>query len=134
MAVSPFIIDPTKKTPWIMLEHGRILITGRSISENPGEFYRPIHEWMSNYTAGNPEMTNVLLAFEFINTTSIKWVYAILKELNRIPDLNERAKISWYYETGDEDMLDLGFILRSLVSCPFWIIEVEDIDKQNFEK
>jgi len=133
MAVSPLIIDPTKKTPWIILEPGRILITGRSISENPGEFYRPVHEWMINYTAESEAITDVQLAFEFINTTSIKWVYAILKELNRIPDLSERAHISWYYETGDEDMLDLGFILKSLVSCPFIIIEVEDIDKQKFE-
>jgi hypothetical protein len=134
MAISLLKIDPTKKTPWIILEPGKILITGRSISENPGEFYRPVYEWMSNYAAESSGMTEVQLAFEFINTTSIKWVYAILKELNRIPDLSQRAKISWFYETGDEDMLDLGFILRSLVSCPFQIIEVDDIDKQNFEK
>jgi hypothetical protein len=134
MAISPLFIDPTKKTPLIVLEPGRILITGRSISENPGEFYRQVHEWMINYASESISMTNVQLAFEFINTTSIKWVYAILKELNRIPDLIQRAKITWYYETGDEDMLDLGFILRSLVSCPFQIVEVEDIDKQNFDK
>jgi SiaC family regulatory phosphoprotein len=134
MAISPLIIDQTKKTPGIILEPGRILIRGRSISENPGEFYRPVHEWIINYTSENEQMTNVQLGFEFINTTSIKWVYAILKELNRIPDLSEKAKIFWYYETGDDDMLDLGFILRSLVTCPFQIIEVDDIDKQDFEK
>jgi hypothetical protein len=134
MAISSLIIDPTKKTPRIILEPGRILITGRSISENPGEFYRQVHDWISGYTLESTMMTDVQLAFEFINTTSIKWVYAILKELNRIPDLNEHANISWFYETGDEDMLDLGFILRSLVSCPFHIIEVEDIDKQKFDK
>jgi hypothetical protein len=133
MAVSRVIMVSTKKTPEIILESGRILIRGRSISENPGEFYRPVHEWMINYASESAEMTNVQLAFEFINTTSIKWVYAILKELNRIPDLSERAKITWYYEAGDEDMLDLGFIIRSLVSCPFQITEVDDIDKQNFE-
>lgn len=134
MAISPLIIDQTKKTPGIILEPGRILIRGRSISENPGEFYRPVHEWIINYTSESARMTNVQLGFEFINTTSIKWVYAILKELNRIPDLIQRAKITWYYEVGDDDMLDLGFILRSLVTCPFQIIEVDDIDKQDFEK
>jgi len=133
MAVSPIIINSTKKTPEMILEPGRILIRGRSISENPGEFYRPVHEWMINYASEIEGMTSVQLAFEFINTTSIKWVYAILKELNRIPDLSERVKIWWYYEAGDEDMLDLGFILRSLVICPFQITEVDDIDKQNFE-
>ncbi len=54
--------------------------------------------------------------------------------LGKIPDMPFRAKVSWFYEEGDEDMCDLGFILRSLVSCPFHIIEVDDINKQRFDK
>jgi hypothetical protein len=107
---------------------------GRSISENPAEFYRPVHEWISAYVAESARVTNITLGFEFINTTSIKWIYAILKELSRIPNLAVRAKISWYYEEGDEDMCDLGFILRSLVDCPFHIMEVDDINKQKFDQ
>ena len=134
MSLNSLIIEPTKKTPWIILEPGRILIIGRSISENPGEFYRPVHDWVSKYAAENMRMTNIQLGFEFINTTSIKWIYAILKELARIPNMPVRAKISWFYEEGDEDMCDLGFILRSLVSCPFHIVEVDDINKQKFDQ
>jgi len=132
MSLDNLAIEPTKKTPWIVLEPGRILIVGRSISENPAEFFRPVYEWVSKYAAENIRMTNIQLAFEFINTTSIKWVYAILKELSKIPDMPVRAKISWFYEEGDEDMCDLGFILRSLVDCPFHIIEVDDINKHKF--
>jgi hypothetical protein len=134
MALASLIIESTKKTPWIFLEPGRILITGRSISENPAEFYRPVYEWISKYVSESAALTDIQLAFEFINTTSIKWVYAILKELGRIPNLSSHAKILWYYEEGDEDMSDLGFILRSLVSCPFHIVEVDDISLQKFEK
>ena len=134
MSVSNIIIEPTKKTPWLILEPGRILIVGRSISENPAKFYRPIHEWVIEYANDNPEMTMIQLGFEFINTTSIKWIYAILKELSRIPDLSLRARINWYYEEGDDDMCDLGIILRSLVSCSFQIIEVPDIDKYNYNQ
>jgi hypothetical protein len=134
MAPEKIIIEPTKKTPWIIFESGRILIVGRSISENPGEFYRPLHEWITQYVNESPEMTTVQLGFEFINTTSIKWLYAILKELGRIPNMATRAKITWVYEEGDDDMCDLGFILRSLVTCPFHISEVDDIGKQKFDK
>jgi hypothetical protein len=126
------ILEPTKKTPWIILEQGRVLIVGRSISENPGDFYRPIYDWISKYVIDNERMTEIQLGFEFINTASIKWVYAILKELSAIPDVIRRAKITWYYEEGDDDMCDLGFILRSLINCPFQIIEVDDINKQTF--
>ncbi len=130
MSINNLAIEPTKKTPWIVLEPGKVLIFGRSILENPAEFYRPIYDWVSNYISENNTMTNIQLGFEFINTTSIKWVYAILKELSRMPDMSARAKISWFYEEGDEDMCDLGFILRSLVNCPFTITEVEDLYKQ----
>jgi hypothetical protein len=132
MALQNLIIDPTKKTPWIIFEPGRILIAGRSISENPAEFYRPLHDWVSQYACDSEAMTDIQLGFEFINTTSIKWLYAILKELAKIPDMASKAKISWFYEEGDEDMCDLGFILRSLVPCPFHITEVDDIGKQKF--
>lgn len=129
MILNSLTLEPTKKTPGITLEPGRIIILGRSILENPGEFYRPVHEWVSSYAEDSSPLTNVQLGFEFINTTSIKWVYAILKEIARIPDMPVRVKVSWIYEEGDEDMCDLGFILRSLVDCPFTIVEVEDIYK-----
>jgi hypothetical protein len=130
MSLNSLTLEPSKKTPWIILEPGKVVILGRSILENPAEFYRPIHEWVSKYAEESSRMTTIQLGFEFINTTSIKWVYAILKELARIPDMPFRATISWYYEVGDEDMCDLGFILRSLVNCPFTIVEVEDLYKQ----
>jgi hypothetical protein len=130
MSINSLIIEPTKKTPRIILEPGKVIILGRSILENPAEFYRPVHEWACKYAEESSRMTIIQLGFEFINTTSIKWVYAILKELARIPEMSVRAKIFWYYEDGDEDMCDLGFILRSLVECPFAITEVEDLYKQ----
>ncbi len=129
MSLDSLLIKPTKKTPWIIFEPGKVIMLGRSILENPGEFYPPIHEWVTRYAEESSKMTIIQLGFEFINTTSIKWVYAILKELAKIPDMPIRAKISWYYEEGDEDMCDLGFILRSLVDCPFTIVEVDDINK-----
>ena len=96
MSLKTLIIEPTKKTPWIVLEPGKIQIIGRSISENPGEFYQPVYEWVTKYTVESLRMTDILLGFEFINTTSMKWVYAILKELGKIPEMPVSAEISWY--------------------------------------
>ena len=45
--------NPTKRTPWIILEPGRIFIMGRSIPENPNDFYRPVQEWISEYAHNN---------------------------------------------------------------------------------
>jgi SiaC family regulatory phosphoprotein len=117
-------IEQTKKTPCILFEQGRIIFLGRSIPENPGIFYRPLKDWSSAYSGDFTGKTTVEFGFEYINTSSIKWIYAILKELSRLKDINNSASVIWYYEAGDDDMSELGFILRSLVECPFVVVEV----------
>lgn len=49
-------------------------------------------------------------------------------------NLNENARIIWYYEQGDEDMSELGFILRSLVDCPFLVVEMSEMNLPRYKK
>ncbi len=125
--------EPSKRTPWIILESGRIFIMGRSIPENPGEFYRPIQDWISKYVHSNIEKTKIEFGFEYINTSSTKWIFTLLKELSEMKDLAVNARVTWYYEQGDEDMSELGFILRSLVECPFVVVEVDEMTRTRYE-
>ena len=124
--------DPTKKTPWISLEPGRIFIMGRSISENSGDFYRPLFRWISDYANEYSGKTVIDFGFEYINTSSTKWIFAILKELSNMKDLRENIRIKWYYENGDDDMCELGFILRSLIDCPFVVVEVPRMNIERY--
>ena len=126
--------DPSKRTPWINMEPGRIFIMGRSIPENPGEFYRPVYNWISEYSKSHIEKSKIDLGFEYINTSSTKWIFNILKELAELLDVAENVKVTWYYEQGDEDMCELGFILRSLIECPFILVEVEEMNNAGYEK
>jgi hypothetical protein len=125
---------PTKRTPWIILEQGRIFIMGRSIPENPTDFYTPVKEWISLYAQNFTEKSKIELGFEYINTSSIKWIFTILKELSEMKEIVNNANVTWYYEHGDEDMCELGFILRSLVDCPFIVVEVGEMNKARYEK
>jgi hypothetical protein len=126
--------NPTKRTPWIVLEPGRIFIMGRSIPENPNEFYRPVQDWISKYALEYEETSTIELGFEYINTSSIKWIFTILKELSEMKDISDNTSVKWYYERGDEDMCELGFILRSLVECSFVVVEVDQMNKSRYEK
>jgi hypothetical protein len=125
--------SPTKRTPWIFLEPGKIFIMGRSIPENPNDFYRPVQAWVSAYARDYTEKSKIELGFEYINTSSIKWIFTILRELSDMKDIVKNASVTWYYECGDEDMCELGFILRSLVECPFIVVEVEEMNKARYE-
>jgi len=126
--------EPSKRTPWIILEPGKIFIMGRSIPENPGDFYKPVHEWVLKYSQSYMEKTKIEFGFEYINTSSTKWIYTILKELSEMKEMVMNARVTWYYEQGDEDMCELGFILRSLVECPFVVVEVDEMNSAMYEK
>ena len=126
--------EPTKRTPWIYMEPGRIFIMGRSIPENPGEFYRPVKEWISAFARNSTGISKIEFGFEYINTSSTKWIFTILKELGEMKDLGDKASVTWYYEQGDEDMCELGFILRSLIECPFFLVEVEEMNVTRYER
>jgi hypothetical protein len=126
--------NPTKRTPWIILEPGRIFIMGRSIPENPADFYRPVQEWTSKYAKNYTGKSKIEFGFEYINTSSIKWIFTILRELSEIKEIGNNANVTWYYELGDEDMCELGFILRSLVECPFIVVEVEEMNRARYDK
>jgi hypothetical protein len=80
------------------------------------------------------EKSKIELGFEYINTSSIKWIFTILKELSEMKEIVKNASVTWYFEHGDEDMCELGFILRSLVECPFVVVEVDEMNKARYEK
>jgi hypothetical protein len=130
----PIKKEPSKRTPWINLEPGKIFIMGRSIPENPGEFYRPIHEWITDFAHSYDGKSRIDLGFEYINTSSIKWIFTILKELSELKEISTNACVNWYYEIGDDDMCELGFILRSLVDCPFVVVEVNEMNAGRYIK
>ena len=107
---------------------------GRSISENPGEFYRPVYDWIRKYVAGHHGPVSIHLGFEYINTSSTKWIYTLLRELSAMDDVIEDASVNWYYDQGDDDMAELGFILRSLIECPFVVTEIEGMGRKKYEQ
>ncbi len=121
-------INPTKRSPWVVLDPGRIFIMGRSILEDPGTFFDPVQRWIYNWANKKSGRIKIDLGFDYINTGSVKWLYILLRELSEATEVFSNALITWYYEEGDEDMCELGFILRSLVDCPFTIIEVDTMN------
>ena len=134
MVEDTFITELSKRTPWIVLEPGKIFIMGRSIPDNPGEFYAPVLEWVTKMVPNAGTRMRVDLGFEYINTTSTKWLYLILRKLSEVKDLSSKANVTWYYELGDEDMSELGFILRSVLDCPFLVSEVPQMNRAQYEK
>ena len=119
-------IEATKDTPFVHLENGFIELHGRSIAEDPKSFYQPVYDWVDQYVDQPADATRIVLNFEYINTASTKWVYNILKIFGDRFSTEKDIHISWYYERGDDDMLELGKIFETLVKRPFKYIETEE--------
>ena len=118
-------IEPTRVTPQVLFLEGHLEIRGRSISENSTDFFRPLEDWVAAYVDQTEVRTRVVLAFDFINTASTKWVYAIVKRLAQYRNVHEMISIEWYYEKGDEDQYELGQIIHSFIDCTFIFYETE---------
>ena len=118
-------IQPTKVTPAVSFREGTLSIKGRSITEGAADFYKPLVEWVEKYVAETNVDTRVTLSFDFINTASTKWIYAIIKKLSQYTDVHKRLKIEWFYENGDAELFELGHIIHSFIDCPFIYYETE---------
>jgi hypothetical protein len=126
-------IEPTKRSPWIVFEPGRIFVMGRAIIDNPSIFFETAIKWVSAFSKEWAGKTKIDLGFEYINTGSTKWLYLLLRELAEMNNMPVNAEITWYYENGDDDMCELGYILRSLVDCKFAIVEVEEMNDSVYQ-
>jgi hypothetical protein len=125
MSLDNINIKSTRSTPEVSFSEGLLSIRGRSIPEAAAEFYKPLEQWVELYAAETDVDTRVVLSFDFINTASTKWIYAIIKKLARYRDVHKRLKVEWYYETGDDELFELGHIIQSFIDCPFIYYETE---------
>ncbi len=121
-------IEGTPKTPTVNFDAatGKIEVKGRSIPENSIEFYRPLVEWLEEYSKEPQELTNVNIQLEYFNTSSSKCILDVFKKLEAIKKAKNEVVINWYYEEDDEDMLEAGEDYESIIRIPFKMIEVVD--------
>ncbi len=119
--MSNLVIDNSVKTPSITLEmNGKLEIRGKSIPENSFEFYKPVFEWLDNYSHTPSPNTELKISLEYFNTSSSKCLLDIFRKLE-ILNLSGKStvKVSWFYDADDEDMMEAGEDYQALVKVPF---------------
>ncbi len=104
-------------------DSGELMIEGRSIPEDPGEFFDRLTAWLNNYFLHPKDKTVLNVKLEYINSGSSKYML----ELLRIMKINHKAGrnvlVKWYYEEGDESIEELGQHYQQTVQIPFELIE-----------
>ena len=118
------LIESTKKTPEIVFNtDGRFRISGRSIPEDASKFYDDLFEWIYSYCKTPAESTTVDIELEYFNSGSSKALLHILRALAEIDRNGFKLTINWYYEEGDDDIMERGEYYESILEIKFNFIE-----------
>jgi len=118
-------ILPTKNTPEIILNPGgSIKIRGRSIHENVTDFFEPIEAWITGYIINPADVTRVDINLEYFNSASAKVFIHILQKITYVSLKNKKFVFYWYYEEGDEDILERGEYFASVLDVDFNFIKL----------
>lgn len=121
-------ITGTPKTPDVQFdsEKGALLLKGRSIPENSIEFYKPLVDWLDNYSSAPQPKTVCDIQLEYFNTSSSKCLLDLFKKMESMNKNGNEIIINWYYEEDDEDMLEAGEDYQSIIDVPFKMIELQE--------
>lgn len=117
----------TSETPEIILNpEGIITIRGRSMNGNINAVSGEIEDWIDKYIVSPPEVTYVNFSLEYFNKANSKVFISMLRKIESLQVKKKRYIINWYYEEGDEDILEKGEFFSSELQIPFNFIEVYD--------
>jgi hypothetical protein len=105
---------------------------------NFAEFSEQIEEWIDEYINNPAELTCVDVCLEYFNEINLHIYYSLLKKIESIKLKNKKFVINWYYEEGDEDILEEGEKISIALDIPFNFIMIDDpmipeLDSSNCE-
>ena len=128
MATGEIHILPTSNTPEFIFKHdGYIKIKGRGLFENNIEVTGQILNWIDEYIRNPAEITYVILAFEYLNSSSTIIIVSILRKLSQAIQQSKKLVIQWYYEEDDDDILERGECISSTLDIPIEFIVTNNI-------
>ena len=122
-------ISATFNTPAVKLDAGSgyLLFVGRSIPEDPDNFFENILDWIERYFEETSMDTEVEFRLEYVNSGSSKYILELLRRLHKKAEAGKVIRIIWCFETDDESIEDLGEHYKNTIDLPFEIREIDEI-------
>lgn len=128
------VIEQTPVTPEINFNpaENKFIIRGSSSPEDVRAMYYPVIEWTRIFVddvldgeykifkPGNP--LDLKIDLLYFNSSSAKFFYDILMEMQRLQKAEIPVKVSWYYDEEDVDMREAGADISQLVEMQFSFI------------
>ena len=107
----------------VVIDEHRIVISGQSKLEDPAPFYEKLMVVLDENINEFKTHTSIDFLLNYLNSSSSKWLFHILKGIQEKFQGKKIITINWYYEEDDDSMLEAGEVFQSLLSLPFNLIE-----------
>ncbi|MCK4747915.1 MAG: DUF1987 domain-containing protein [Bacteroidales bacterium] len=130
------IINGTDFTPKVafLAEAGHLELSGISRPEDVAGFYEELLQWLGEFeefvlkSEHKYEVQELRFIFNmsYFNSSSSKFIIQMLRHVKNLIDQGIDIKIDWFYEEGDEKMMEDGEDLADAVELEFNYIELED--------
>lgn len=106
------LIEGTKSSPKVKLyTTGELLFEGKSMPDNGIIFFKPILDWVEDYTSQVSPKTVLTLNLDYINTISHKIIIDIVRIFDEYYQKGNHFELNWYYDLDD---LDLSYDLEDV--------------------
>lgn len=114
------IVEKTQSTLEVNFnsESGKCQLTGSSYPENSYKFFKPLIDWMKQYSKQGKGGITLDLRVTYINTSSTKCILDIFELLEDIHKNRGNTKINWYYLKEDDDSRETGEELTEHINLP----------------
>jgi hypothetical protein len=109
----------------IIPEEHRIIISGQSKLEDPSPFYEKLVIILDDTINEFKTHTSIDFILNYLNSSSSKWLFHILKGIQVRFQGKKIITINWYYDEDDDSMLEAGEVFQSLLSLPFNLLETD---------
>lgn len=116
-------IEATESTPEVVFdqETNVLRIVGRSIPDNPVEFYLPVKQLLESLTTNSRSLT-IDVKLDYFNTSSSKQLLDMFIQLKSMENDGKQVKVIWRYVEDDDDLKESGEDYMELVEIPFELI------------
>jgi hypothetical protein len=132
--IEPLIITRTRSCPSVYCDASKrkININGRILDGVNSPIFNPLEEWIKNYSKLRPRRLTVNISFEYFSTACVSGLLNFFHQLKYIYKNREKQlTINWYYEIGDEEMMEYGKNFEEILKISFNVIRVPEFSKTN---
>lgn len=117
-------IKQTTDSPSLIIdgEVGLIRLAGKAIAHEPETAYKKLEKEISEYCLEPHFFSTVNIRLINLNSGASKWLYHLLKEIEKFNNKENRFIVNWLYDKDNEFMLETGEDFQQIIDLPFNMI------------